>query len=833
MRNRGEIDTKVAELKQQVKNVSAEMNSIKHFDQDHQETLFNLYLSKPSQDWAKQLETTILENRGAAAEETLVCIQELLDTTANQINFAKTLRLERPGLKAAMQATLVDKNKVNSKTIDSEHFKEDYSELLGTLIEAPLSDEHLVREFIAYDTLRQIIEFFAAVPHWKAAYYNPLKMKLEERITGWKTEDLLKQDEVAFSVLQKFLSYIPGDTNNLLGKRSSKLVQNRRGLGKVGIECSTSEWPITEGKGQSKSQLQSTKNQLSGSTLKPVGLEACYPDGSFLTDRTDEDLFRVGSTPVVKESFKGNKLRTSISPLVEDCVDDGHDGFGHGWSGMKTSAGFGSHPQSKMRLNTSSNTCKYFEKDVETPKTIKSGMSSQHLSRSWKDGYPHSDKTAKQKLMMQPTKLELLPERRTLGLDSDRKSNHEGSKISGFARDLGLLLPSEQPVTIQDAVSKQLTNLNYSEVQLKLKSKDSYHDKQKMLQALVLESFDESRQKAKETLYQALRKDFGDAQALFQAKKLESDIFGLYYNDLNVYQSKVAKCAADLQQMFKKELSADHLMSTCIDYDLVAAIQTHVQNIISGGPLQATQSERKHQHQLGYSGKRAPDFHNPPVGLCYQLESPTKSNPAQKTGFGTDAMLVEHQGLTREEVFGNSQKENSCIEVFQDLAKNDEKRSRLHDRRVDNQLNSPQNLQRAENQFSSASGGLQRPSAPHQPNFDMDFDPFAEDDLDLSANSFEFLECIAKIKEAEINLLNQHLSSVMHENELLREALMHVKANKMLLQSIDGEMEVHAGDLEVSANQLPPEESHNSQMASSGHQDAKSSGFRALPRGEP
>lgn len=829
MSNRGEIDTKVTELKQQVKNVSAEMNSIKHFDLDSQETLLGLYLSKPSQEWAKQLETTILENQGAAAEETLVCIQELLDTTANQINFARTLRLERPGLKAAMQATLDDK--VNSKTIDSEHFKEDYSELLGTLIEAPLSDEHLVREFIAYDTLRQIIEFFAAVPHWKAAYYNHLKMKLEEKITGWKTEDLLKQDKVAFSVLQKFLSYIPDDTNNLLGKRSSRLVQTGRGLGKVGMECSTSESPIIKGKGQSNSQLQSTKNQLSGSTLKPVGLEACYPDGSFLTDRTDEDLFRVGSTPVVKESFKGNKVRTSISPLVEDCVDDGHEGFGHGWSGMKTSVGFGSHPQSKMRLNTSSNTCKYFEKDVETPRTIKSGMSSQHLSRSWKDGYPHSDKSAKQNLMIQPTKLELLSERRTLGLESGRKSNHEGSRISGFARDSGLLLPSEQPVTIKDAVSKQLTNLNYSEVQLKLKSKDSYHDKQKMLQALVLESFDESRQKAKETLYQALRKDFGHAQALFQAKKLESDIFGLYYNDLNVYQSKVTKCAVDLQQMFKKELSADHLMSTCIDYDLVAAIQTHVQNIISGGPLQATQPEKK--HQLDYPDRRAPDVHTPPAGVCYQLQSPTKSNPAHKTGFGTDAMLVEHHGLTREEVFGNSQKENSCIEVFQERTENDQKRSSLHDRRVDNQLNNPQNLQRAENHFSSASGGLQRPSAPHQPHFDMDFDPFAEDELDLSANSFEFLECIAKIKEAEINLLNQHLSSVMRENELLKEALMHVKANKMLLQSIDGEIEACAGDLELSANESTPQASHNKQMASSGHQDAKSSGFRALPRGEP
>ena len=90
-------------------------------------------------------------------------------------------------------------------------------------------------------------------------------------------------------------------------------------------------------------------------------------------------------------------------------------------------------------------------------------------------------------------------------------------------------------------------------------------------------------------------------------------------------------------------------------------------------------------------------------------------------------------------------------------------------------------------------------------------------------------EYIAKIKEAEIELLNQHLDSVTRENELLKEALLHIKTNLMVLQTVESENEAKAypsGSLEDTSQQ---HELQNLAFPLDDH----SAGLKILPKGKP
>jgi hypothetical protein len=84
--------------------------------------------------------------------------------------------------------------------------------------------------------------------------------------------------------------------------------------------------------------------------------------------------------------------------------------------------------------------------------------------------------------------------------------------------------------------------------------------------------FEQLRQEMREVLYNTIRHEFKEKLAMYYSKKLEGEIFSMYYYSAEVYREKTMQCAKQLSNTMRLDSnSTDMLMTTSLDFEMITA----------------------------------------------------------------------------------------------------------------------------------------------------------------------------------------------------------------------------------------------------------------------
>lgn len=194
--------------------------------------LLALHCQKPGVEWLAEVQRRLSNIREDSGPVFMVQneLGEIEETVRNYRDFMRNYRTEKEAFQRLIKSCI--ENNVDIETYLSS--LEDWRNIRELLIECPLFEKQLVKEFVALDCLFQIL-YYMAGPNRQE--HNKYKSKISELISKWEVEDLLMEQDSTGNLLNSFYSSSK-DRFSLLGKRE-KLTQSANSQTKFQTkECS-------------------------------------------------------------------------------------------------------------------------------------------------------------------------------------------------------------------------------------------------------------------------------------------------------------------------------------------------------------------------------------------------------------------------------------------------------------------------------------------------------------------------------------------------------------------------------------------------------------------
>lgn len=176
-------------------------------------SLLSLNCQKPGVEWLAEMQRRLAEVIDLDPE---VCkvkteLAEIEDTVQNYRDFLKNYRVQKDSFKRLIKSCV-------DNSLDFEAYfasLEDWRQVRELLIESPLFEVQLVKEFVALDCTFQILYYMSGPNN---SEHNKYKSQISYLISKWDVEDLLVEQELTARLLDSFFS--SSKTRfSMLGKR--------------------------------------------------------------------------------------------------------------------------------------------------------------------------------------------------------------------------------------------------------------------------------------------------------------------------------------------------------------------------------------------------------------------------------------------------------------------------------------------------------------------------------------------------------------------------------------------------------------------------------------
>lgn len=176
-------------------------------------SLLSLNSQKPGVEWLAEMQRRLAEVTDYDPE---VCrvkteLAEIEDTVQNYRDFLRNYRMQKESFRRLIKSCV-------DNSLDLEAYVasvEDWRQVRELLIESPLFEVQLVKEFVALDCIFQIL-YYMAGPN--GSEHNKYKSQISYLISKWDVEDLLVEQEFSAKLLDNFFSNSK-NRFSMLGKR--------------------------------------------------------------------------------------------------------------------------------------------------------------------------------------------------------------------------------------------------------------------------------------------------------------------------------------------------------------------------------------------------------------------------------------------------------------------------------------------------------------------------------------------------------------------------------------------------------------------------------------